>query len=167
MPYEDSAGLEYAREFGDRSGVVGRIVEKAERREEIYHSVKPTCPAGRELSHVCPAIVKRRTGPARCREREKHGRIIDSVHAVARFSEQMRMATLPARRIEHPRSHRKSKCFDDATRLGSGTLRREDWIVFLEVLRIEIVFPPLRLTTQKNTGSRYAPNTVSIAARIS
>lgn len=77
------------------------------------------------------------------------------------------MATLATRRIEHSRSHRKAEHLDHSARLGSRALGREHRIVFLEVLRIEIAFPPLRFTTQKNTGSRYAPNTVSIAARIS
>ena len=45
-------------------------------------------------------------------------------------------------------------------------LEREQGFVFLEVLGVEVRRPPVR-PGQKNTGSRYAPNTSSIAARIS
>ena len=64
------------------------------------------------------------------------------------------MAPLAARRIEHARANRKSEYLDYAASLLSSALRGEHRIVFLKVLRIEIAFPPLRLTTQKNTGSR-------------
>lgn len=64
------------------------------------------------------------------------------------------MTTLPAWSIEHARAHRQSKNFDEAPGFSPVALRRENGSVLKEVLRIEIAFPPLRRTTQKNTGSR-------------
>ena len=77
------------------------------------------------------------------------------------------MASLTTWSIENARSDRKSQNFDDTRDLGAIALRSENWSVLEEIMRIEIAFPPLRLSTQKNTGSRYAPKTSSIAARIS
>src|SRR6266496_2789970 len=79
----------------------------------------------------------------------------------------MRVTTLPTWSIENARADGKSQNFDDTRDFGAITLRGEDRSVFQEIMRIEIAFPPLRLSTQKNTGSRYAPKTSSIAARIS
>jgi len=74
---------------------------------------------------------------------------------------------LTTRCIENARADGKSQNFDDTSNFGAVTLCSEDRRVFEEIMRIEIAFPPLRLSTQKNTGSRYAPKTSSIAARIS
>jgi hypothetical protein len=79
----------------------------------------------------------------------------------------VRMAPLPTWRIEDARANRKSEHVDNARSLGPIPLRCENRRVLEKVVRIEIAFPPLRLSTQKNTGSRYAPKTSSIAARIS
>ena len=101
------------------------------------------------------------------RSRQQLSRIVDAVYAKACFGEQVRMATLTAGRIENTRANGKSERIDDARRLGTIALSCEYGSVLEEVVRIEIAFPPLRLSTQKNTGSRYAPKTSSIAARIS
>ncbi len=81
----------------------------------------------------------------------------------------MRVAALTARRIQDARADRQTKQLDYPPSFGAIALGREDRTVFPEVMRIEIVFPPLppRSVGQKKTGSRYAPNTSSIAARIS
>ena len=77
------------------------------------------------------------------------------------------MAALSARRVEHTSSYGKSQDVDDPRHLGAIALRSEDRCVLEKVLRIEIAFPPLRAARQKKTFSRYAPNTDSMAARIS
>ena len=101
------------------------------------------------------------------RSGQQLARIIDAVYAKPCFGEQMGMAALTAWRIENPRANGKSEHIDDSRSLRAIALRCEDRGVLEEVVRIEIAFPPLCLSTQKNTGSRYAPKTSSIAARIS
>lgn len=111
--------------------------------------------------------MQRRPAAALGGESEKLARVVDAVDAEAGFRQKMSVSPLSARRVENARSHRQPEDFDYPSCLGARALRREYRIVFPEVLRVEIAFPPLGLTTQKNTGSRYAPKTSSIAARIS
>jgi hypothetical protein len=79
----------------------------------------------------------------------------------------MRVPPLPARDVEYARCYRKSKQLDEARRLLAIALVREQQPVFQEIVGIEGRLPPLARFLQKKTGSRYAPNTDSIAARIS
>jgi hypothetical protein len=81
----------------------------------------------------------------------------------------MRVTALTTGRIQDARADRQTEQLYYATSFSAIALRREDRTVFPEVMRIEIVFPPLppRSMAQKKTGSRYAPKTSSIAARIS
>jgi hypothetical protein len=66
----------------------------------------------------------------------------------------MRVASLTTWSIENARADGKSQNFDDTRDFGAITLRSKDGSVLEEIMRIEIAFPPLRLSTQKNTGSR-------------
>ncbi len=66
----------------------------------------------------------------------------------------MRVASLATWRIENAGADGKSKNFDDTRNLGAITLCGEYRRVLEEIMRIEIAFPPLRRSTQKNTGSR-------------
>ena len=77
------------------------------------------------------------------------------------------MPALTAWSIEYARPDRESKNFYDPRSFRAIALSGEYRRVLEKVMRIEIAFPPLRLASQKNTGSRYAPKTSSIAARIS
>ena len=74
------------------------------------------------------------------------------------------MPPLPARHVEDPRIGGQAEDVHDPRHVAPVLLEREDRLVLEQVLRVEVVAPPLR---QKNTGSRYAPNTLSSAARIS
>src|SRR5450755_2762598 len=76
----------------------------------------------------------------------------------------MRVPALPARHIEDARVRRKLQHLHNPGDIAPVCFRREYRLVLEQVLRVEIVAPPLG---QKNTGSRYAPNTLSSAARIS
>jgi hypothetical protein len=64
------------------------------------------------------------------------------------------MSPLTARCIEHSRADWKAKDVDHSRRFGAISLGREDRRVFEQILRVEIALPPLRLASQKNTGSR-------------
>ena len=66
----------------------------------------------------------------------------------------MRVAALATWRIENSGADRKPQNVDDTRHFPAITLRGEDGSVLEEIMRIEIAFPPLRLSTQKNTGSR-------------
>jgi hypothetical protein len=79
----------------------------------------------------------------------------------------MRMTPLSTRHVENASTRRKSKELDEARHLLTITLEREERAVLEKVVGVESGFPPLLRFLQKKTGSRYAPNTVSIAARIS
>lgn len=58
------------------------------------------------------------------------------------------------------------KQLDDARDLLAVGDEVEERFVLADVTAIEIVLPPVS-SGQKNTGSRYAPNSLSSAARIS
>jgi hypothetical protein len=117
--------------------------------------------------------MQRRTCPLTLRQRKQFRRIVDAVDSKARLGQQVRVTSLTARRIQDTRPDRQTEQLDYATSFRAIALRRKDRTVFPEVMRIEIAFPPLplplprRSVAQKKTGSRYAPNTSSIAARIS
>lgn len=77
------------------------------------------------------------------------------------------MAPLPARHIEHARANRQLEELNETRYFLAIALGREEEAVFPEIVGVESRLPPLARFLQKKTGSRYAPNTVSIAARIS
>jgi hypothetical protein len=66
----------------------------------------------------------------------------------------MRVASLATWSIENARAHGKSQNLDDTCDFRAVALRSENGSVLEEIMRIEIAFPPLRLSIQKNTGSR-------------
>jgi hypothetical protein len=111
--------------------------------------------------------MKRWTGTALQSGGQQLSRVVDAVYSKPCFREQVCVAALTAWRIEDARAKGESEPINDARSLSTIALGCEYRSVFKEVMRIEIAFPPLRLAAQKNTGSRYAPKTSSIAARIS
>ena len=167
MPNQNSTGLQDASKLADHPRIVGWIIEEPKRREEIYDAIEAIGPHRRKFAHVRASVVKRWTCTSLQRSSQQLSGIIDAVYAKPCFGEQVRMAPLPTWRIEDARANRKSEHVDNARSLGPIPLRCENRRVLEKVVRIEIAFPPLRLSTQKNTGSRYAPKTSSIAARIS
>ena len=79
----------------------------------------------------------------------------------------MRVAALPAWDVEDARPGRQTQQVDKPGYLLTIALGREERPVLTEIVGVERGLPPLTLPSQKNTGSRYAPKTLSIAARIS
>lgn len=84
------------------------------------------------------------------------------------------MAPLAAGTIQHACAGGQLEELEQTRDLAPVLLRPEDRLVLEEILRVEIRAPPLgggaavpARRPQKKTGSRYAPNTSSIAARIS
>jgi hypothetical protein len=75
--------------------------------------------------------------------------------------------SLPAWDVENPRSNRKPKHVDDPRCFLTVPLEREYRLILEQIMGVEIRLPPFGGLFQKKTGSRYAPNTSSIAARIS
>jgi hypothetical protein len=89
------------------------MCEESERSEKVEHRVEPLCPPRRQLAHITPRVTKipARTTPAS--DVKQFFRVVETVDVVPRLREQMRMATLPARYIEHPRANRQSKELDE------------------------------------------------------
>jgi hypothetical protein len=81
------------------------------------------------------------------------------------------MAALAARHVEDARAHREREELDQPGDVPPVLRIAEERLVLGEVAGVEIGRPPLGrrrgARAQKNTGSWYSPNTVSIAARIS
>jgi hypothetical protein len=79
----------------------------------------------------------------------------------------MRVTSLTAWDIEDSSARGKSEQVDEPRCFAAVPLGREKWAVLKEIVGVERRLPPFFGLSQKKTGSRYAPNTVSIAARIS
>jgi hypothetical protein len=154
VPHEDAVGLEDPRELSDHSRVVGRVIEKSKGREQVHHSVESTGPSSWKTPYVGAPVVERCAGAPLSRNRKELARIVDPVDAKPRFSQKMRMTTLTAWRIENASANRKTQDINYPRGLGSIAPGGEHRRVLPEVMRIEIAFPPLAATTQKNTGSR-------------
>ena len=94
-------------------------------------------------------------------------RIIQPVDPESGLSQEVSVTSLTTRHIENARALRKSQHLDYARCFDAVALESENRLVFQEIPGVEIRLPPLPRFLQKKTGSRYAPNTSSIAARIS
>jgi hypothetical protein len=77
------------------------------------------------------------------------------------------MTSLPAWHIENASARRKAEQVDEPRCFAAVPFGGEEWAVLKEIVGVERRLPPFFGLSQKKTGSRYAPNTVSIAARIS
>ena len=77
------------------------------------------------------------------------------------------MPALSAGYVQYARANRESKQLDEARDFLTVALGREEKAVLTEIVGVEGRLPPLARFRQKKTGSRYAPKTASIAARIS
>ena len=141
--------------------------EDSERREEIEDCVKPFRPTIGHAAHVAARVAKVLPFPTFARYVEQLLRVVEAVDVVAGFREEMRVPALPARYVEHARANRKSQQLDKARYFLSVALGREEKTVLTEIVGVECRLPPLARFRQKKTGSRYAPKTASIAARIS
>ena len=164
VPEEHAARPQDARELRNDSRVVSGLGEKPERREEVDDRVEAAGPRFRQATHVAAGIAERRTCASFLRTVEKRRRVVESIDPVTGLGEEVCMPSLPARYIQDASTGWQLEDFDEARNLASVATRVEDRLVFEEVLLVEIRGPPV---AQKKTGSRYAPNTSSIAARIS
>ena len=79
----------------------------------------------------------------------------------------MRVSPLSTGYVQQARANWKRKQLDEARYFLSVALGREEKTVLTEIVGVECRLPPLARFRQKKTGSRYAPKTASIAARIS
>jgi hypothetical protein len=70
----------------------------------------------------------------------------------------MRMAALSTGGVEHARAERQAEHVEHASHLLAVALETEEWLVLVEVPRVEERRPPLRIRRtarrQKKTGSR-------------
>ena len=138
--------------------------EESEAREEIEHGIKTTAPFLRQRAHVATLVAEMRAGAAGLRALQEFGGVIETGDVESGLREQVRVSPLAARHVEDPRVGRQPEHVHDPRHVAPVELGREDRLVLEQVLRVEVVAPPFH---QKNTGSRYAPNTLSSAARIS
>lgn len=123
----------------------------------------------RHLSHVANCIAKCRSrsaflcGPDQCLRK------VQAVYIESGFREQMRVPALAAWSIENSRAGRKLEDVNQPRNFAPVVLQREERFVLGKIVFVKKGFPPLGGCglPQKKTGSRYAPKTSSIAARIS
>jgi hypothetical protein len=94
-------------------------------------------------------------------------RIIEAIDVETSLSEQMRVTPLTAWHIENSSARGKAEQVEEAGRFAPVALESEKWAVLQEIVGVERGLPPFFCLLQKKTGSRYAPKTLSIAARIS
>lgn len=168
VPDEYAVWCQYPREFRENSLVVSGIGEEAKRGKEIDHGVEAPRPIARQLTHIATMIGERRARPASPCACEECLREIEAVDVKSRFGEQMTVPPLSARHVEDPCVGGQAKDVDESRDFTPIALESEQWLVLPEVLVVEVPRPPLAVPiAQKNTGSRYAPNTLSSAARIS
>jgi hypothetical protein len=125
-------------------------------------------------------VTEPSAGAAAARDGEEVWRVVEAIDVEAGFREQMGVPSLPAGDVEDTRPRREREDLEQARDLAAVALRREDRLVLEEIVGVEVMSPPVGAAdgagapgrtlagrAQKNTGSRYAPNTSSIAARIS
>jgi hypothetical protein len=79
----------------------------------------------------------------------------------------MRVPSLTAWHVQNTRPDGKSEQIYQPSDLLAVALWREKKTVLEQIVGVERRLPPLARCRQKKTGSRYAPKTDSIAARIS
>jgi hypothetical protein len=176
VPDQHSARSEDARKLGKYTPVITRRVEEAERGKEIHDCIEPPRPARRQAPHVAAPIpqhtIPDQSPVGSLGYGEEISRVVESVQQPASLGEQPRVASLPTGTIEHPSSRWEIRQeLDDTAGFCAVASRGEQRLVLAQVVTIKVRGPPGRAGTatngQKNTGSRYAPNTLSSAARIS
>jgi len=167
VPDEHSARTDDPGELADHPPIIGRIEEEAERREQIEHGIEAAGPARRQPAHVAFRVAQRLSVTTLFRAVEQRLGVVQAIDVEPGFREQVCMAALPARHIEDPRSDRQLEQLQQPRDIPPILLRREQRLVLQEIVGVEVRRPPFRGSAQKNTGSRYAPNTSSIARRIS
>jgi hypothetical protein len=80
--------------------------------------------------------------------------VVEAIDVEPGFREKVRVATLPARHVEDARSRRQLEQLEQSRDITSVLLRREQRLVFEEIMGVEVRRPPFRRCAQKNTGSR-------------
>ena len=96
------------------------------------------------------------------RQRQQVPGVIETIHAKARFGEQVGVSSLPAGNVEHARADGQPEQRDEARDLRAVLLEREQGVELPEILLVEVRRPPFsggsrlwtRATAQKKTGSR-------------
>ena len=153
VPDENAPGLEDASELPDHKSVFSGMREEAKGREEIHYRVEPSAPARRHFPHVADGVAKCRSGAAPLRYRNQMLRVVEAIYVIAVLSQQMRVASLPARHVENSGADRQAENFDQARDFRPVALGREDRLVLPQIMGVEMRLPPLRGLFQKKTGS--------------
>lgn len=168
VPDEHPTRLEDACELANHLGIIRGLGEETEGREQVDHGVESAAPARGELSHVGAGVAQLLSCPAFAGALQERRRIVHAVHVVSRLRQQVRMASLTTGAVKDSRSHGKGQYVDESRHLAAVLREVEERFVLQQVPLVEVRGPPVRLRQrQKNTGSRYAPKTLSSAARIS
>ena len=108
-----------------------------------------------------------RPGAAFARDGQEWRGVIEAIDIETGLGKQMRMTSLAARHIENSSTRWQAEQVDEPCCFAAVPFGSEERAVFQEIVGVKRRLPPFFGLSQKNTGSRYAPNTVSIAARIS
>src|SRR5206468_5901042 len=112
-------------ELRDHTRVVLRVGKEAEAGEEVQHSIEAPRPPRRQRSHVALRVAQQRARAPLPGFRDQLARIIESIDVQPRFSERMRMSTLPARAIEHACTGGERQKLHQTSDLATVALLRE------------------------------------------
>jgi len=167
VPDEPAARCEDPREFSNDSRVIRGVSEKPERCKKIENDFESVLPSGRQPPHVPMGVAEIGTGSTIARDLQELPGVVHRIDVVASFGEQVGVSALATRNVENARPHRQSQQLYESSDFRARPFGCEKRAVLQQVVGVEGRFPPLEPLLQKNTGSRYAPKTDSIAARIS
>ena len=161
------------------------MTEEAKRCPTLMTASKRPVHARWQRTHVTamkPHSPSTLGGIGRARLTDQIPGVVQAIDAIAGVGQQRGVPALSARDIEDPRANRYTQDLDEPPDLPARRPLPKHRLVLDEVMGIEIRDPPLgpgrrepanarssdeRGSVQKKTGSRYAPKTDSIAARIS
>ena len=87
-------------------------------------------------------VAETRPGSALARALQQLARVIETVDVEAGFGEQVRVASLAARNVEHARAGWKPEHVDESSDFVPVALEREQRLVLEQVLSVEVALPP-------------------------
>ena len=89
-------------------------------------------------------IAQSRAGAARASPVQQFARQIQAIDIKARFGEEVRVSSLPARNVEDARARWQSEEIDEPCNFPAVALEREHGLVLAKILLVEITSPPGR-----------------------
>jgi len=154
MPDQHSTRSEDPGKLPDYTQVIRRMRKEPKRCEKVENRIEPARPFGRHAPHVPAKVAKSVACPTLASDVEQILGVVETIDVVPELRQQMCVAPLPARHVQHSRPHRKAKDIDETRYFLAIALEGEERPVLLEIVGVECGLPPLARFRQKKTGSR-------------